>query len=118
LSSALWLWIETISKLVIKAVSAGKKLHNFILKVFFIFIRNIFRRSRKVQAGNSPYEIIPNTLNTYANHITTDIRNKDNQHVFVLKLEALKVSWRFVSTSSQLTFNKFYYFVLGQHIPL
>ncbi|CRK87777.1 CLUMA_CG001536, isoform A [Clunio marinus] len=48
------------------------------------------RRCRKVQPGSSPYEIIPNTLNTYANHITADIRNNENQHVFVLKLEALK----------------------------
>lgn len=49
-----------------------------------------FRRCRKVQAGNSPYDIISNTLNTYANYITLDILNKENSHVFVMKLEALK----------------------------
>lgn len=51
-----------------------------------------FRRCRKVQPGNSQFQLVPGTLNSYSNSITADIINKENNHLFVLKLEALKDS--------------------------
>ncbi|CAO1407451.1 unnamed protein product [Diamesa hyperborea] len=48
------------------------------------------RRCRRVQAGNTQYEIVSNSLNTYANYITTEIVNNENDHRFIFKLEALK----------------------------
>jgi hypothetical protein len=52
-----------------------------------------YRRSRNVNREKSPYEIVPNTLNTNANYITADIVDKDSGHLFVLKLEGIKVSY-------------------------
>lgn len=50
----------------------------------------IFRRCRKVQPGNSPYILIPDTLKTYKSYVTVDIKNTENGHEFVLKVEAVK----------------------------
>lgn len=58
------------------------------MHIFFIY-----RRCRKVQPDNSPYQLVPATLNTYSDSITADILNKDNGHLFVLKLEAVKVDY-------------------------
>ncbi|XP_037807600.1 neutral alpha-glucosidase AB [Lucilia sericata] len=47
------------------------------------------RRCRKVQPGNSKFALVPGSMNTYSNAITADLINKDTQHLFVFKLEAL-----------------------------
>jgi hypothetical protein len=56
----------------------------------------LIRRSRNVNYEKSPYEIVPNTLNTNANYITVDVVNKENGHLFVLKLEGLKVDLKLI----------------------
>uniref|UniRef100_U5EKN8 Glucosidase II subunit alpha n=1 Tax=Corethrella appendiculata TaxID=1370023 RepID=U5EKN8_9DIPT len=49
------------------------------------------RRLRKTSpAGDSHFELKPNTLNTFKNHVTIELENTENQHLFVLKLEAVK----------------------------
>lgn len=48
-----------------------------------------------MQPNNSPYQLVPATLNTYSDSITADILNKENNHLFVFKLEALKVRFDF-----------------------
>ncbi|XP_037936994.1 neutral alpha-glucosidase AB-like [Teleopsis dalmanni] len=48
------------------------------------------RRVRKLQPGNSKFALVPGTLNTYSDSVTADIIHKDNQHLFVFKLEALQ----------------------------
>lgn len=50
------------------------------------------RRCRKLEHNNSPYELIPGTLNTYSDSITVEIKNTKNGHLFILKVEGLKVS--------------------------
>lgn len=35
-------------------------------------------------------------MSTAATYLTVDIVNKDNNHLFVLKLEGLKVSWEWL----------------------
>lgn len=55
--------------------------------MIFIFI---FRRCRKVESGNSRFELEISTLKTYPSYITADILNKDNGHLFVFNLIALK----------------------------
>ncbi|XP_055843927.1 neutral alpha-glucosidase AB-like isoform X2 [Episyrphus balteatus] len=48
------------------------------------------RRCRKVQPGNSKFVLLPGTLNTYSDSITIDLINKDTNHLFILKVEALE----------------------------
>lgn len=48
------------------------------------------RRCRKVQPGNSPYSLVYSSLKTYKTYITVDLKNNNNGHEFVLKLEAVK----------------------------
>lgn len=50
----------------------------------------MYRRCRKVQPGNSQFQLVPGTLNSYSNSITADVINNENNHLFALKLEALK----------------------------
>lgn len=52
------------------------------------------RRCRKMEHNNSPYELVPATLNSYSDSITADLLNKNNGHIFVLKVEGVKVSLR------------------------
>lgn len=88
--------IATISKTVNKVVSAGEYF-GIVISVFkqiTDFCFSIDRRCRKIQPDNSPYELVPATLNTYSDSITADIVNKENGHLFVLKLEAVKVRKR------------------------
>ncbi|CAD7091219.1 unnamed protein product [Hermetia illucens] len=48
------------------------------------------RRCRKVTPGDSPFALVPGTLNIYSDSITTDLVNRENNHLFSLKLEALQ----------------------------
>ena len=86
--------IPAISKHAIKAAFAGK----YIMSKFLICVYNnieinlICRRCRKIQPGNSKFALVPGSLNTYSDSITAELRHKDNQHVFVFKLEALVVN--------------------------
>lgn len=50
----------------------------------------LVRRCRKVEGGDSPYELQLSTTKTFPDHITVDVLNKDNDQVFVLKLVGLK----------------------------
>lgn len=43
-----------------------------------------------MQPGNSPYSLVFSSLKTYKTYITLDLKNNDNGHDFVLKLEAVK----------------------------
>lgn len=56
----------------------------------FFFVTK--RRCRKIEHNNSPYELVPATLNTYSDSITADLVNKNNGHLFVLKVEGVQVS--------------------------
>uniref|UniRef100_A0A1B0AK62 Glucosidase II subunit alpha n=1 Tax=Glossina pallidipes TaxID=7398 RepID=A0A1B0AK62_GLOPL len=47
------------------------------------------RRCRKIAPGNSKFALVPGSMNTYSNAITVDLINKDTQHLYVVKLEAL-----------------------------
>lgn len=47
-------------------------------------------RCRSVN-GTSRYEVLVDTLSVDTSSISVEIRNNENQHLFVLKLEALKV---------------------------
>jgi hypothetical protein len=68
-------------------------------KIFFYLI---FRRSRKIQYEKSPYEVVPNTLSSQNTYITADIINKENNHLFVLKLEGVKVRMNVKKTSRKI----------------
>lgn len=48
------------------------------------------RRCRKVPADNSKFQLVPGTLNTYSDSITVDLVNKENEHLYVVKVGALK----------------------------
>ncbi|XP_055711223.1 neutral alpha-glucosidase AB [Phlebotomus papatasi] len=48
------------------------------------------RRCRKVEGGDSPYELQLSTAKTFPDHVTVDVLNKDNDQVFVLKVVGLK----------------------------
>lgn len=48
------------------------------------------RRCRKVQPGDSPYSLVYGSLKTYKTYITMDLKNNNNGHEFLLKLEAVK----------------------------
>jgi hypothetical protein len=48
------------------------------------------RRCRSVR-GPSIYEVLPETLYTDSTSVTVEIRNKENNHLFLLKLGALQV---------------------------
>uniref|UniRef100_A0A336LQR0 CSON011306 protein n=1 Tax=Culicoides sonorensis TaxID=179676 RepID=A0A336LQR0_CULSO len=48
------------------------------------------RRCRKVQPGSSPYSLVSSTLKTFKSYITLDLKNNENGHEFILKLEAVK----------------------------
>ncbi|XP_059616184.1 neutral alpha-glucosidase AB [Phlebotomus argentipes] len=48
------------------------------------------RRCRKIEPGNSPYEVQLATAKTFPDHLTVDVVNKENDHVFLLKLVGLK----------------------------
>lgn len=86
-----WQSMKLYSKSVHKAVSASKSLSR--VSHYFVLIDPLhLRRCRYYKPEVSPYEVVPNTLNTLTNHITLDIVNKENDHIFVLKLEGLKVS--------------------------
>jgi mannosyl-oligosaccharide alpha-1,3-glucosidase len=50
------------------------------------------RRCRNV-AGASNYEVLQDTLYNGAFYIEADVRNSENSHLFVMKLEALKVKF-------------------------
>lgn len=76
----------------------------------FIFCR----RSRKVQYEKSPYEIVPNTLSSHSNYITADVINKENGHLFVLKLEGVKVRKHLQVFTN---YYKIICFSIGQYIP-
>lgn len=52
----------------------------------------LFRRCRKEQPGISKFAFVPGTMNTYSNAIIADLINKDTQHLYVLKFQALVVS--------------------------
>lgn len=74
---------------------------NFNTKDVTLFPKQIFfhffsihlkkRRCRKVEHNNSPFELVPATLNSYSDSITADLINKNNGHFFVLKVEGVKV---------------------------
>lgn len=44
-----------------------------------------------MEHNNSPYELVPATLNSYSDSITADLINKNNGHFFVLKVEGVQV---------------------------
>lgn len=46
------------------------------------------RRCRYINQNESPYEVLPSTL-SIDGHMKVDIRNNENQQVFVLTLKAL-----------------------------
>jgi mannosyl-oligosaccharide alpha-1,3-glucosidase len=48
------------------------------------------RRCRKF-ASASNYELLPDTLYNELFYIEADVRNNENSHLFMLKIEALKV---------------------------
>ena len=48
------------------------------------------RRCRKVQ-GPSKYVVLPETLYTDSTSVTVEIKNNENNHLFLLKLSALEV---------------------------
>lgn len=48
------------------------------------------RRCRKVQPDNSPYQVVPGSLNTYSDSVTAELVNADNDYRFLLKVAALK----------------------------
>lgn len=72
--------------------------------------------------NESPYVLVPATLNIYSDSVTFDIKNKHNGHLFVVKVEGVKV--RFQPAQN---FDKFYknakimYFLcvcpLERHVP-
>lgn len=83
-----------------KVVSAGKHYegHHFFFsstielqQLKCISSSGLSRRCRRMQPDNSPFELVPATLNIYSDSITADIVNKENGHLFVLKLEGVKV---------------------------
>lgn len=43
-----------------------------------------------MQPDNSPFHVVPATLNTYSDSVTVDLVNADNGVLFVLKVAALK----------------------------
>lgn len=45
-----------------------------------------------MKPDNSQYQLVPGTLNTYSDSVTAEIVNNENGHLFVLKLEAVKVN--------------------------
>lgn len=47
------------------------------------------RRCRKVQPDNSQFHLVPGSLNTYSDSVTADLVNKENDHLFVVKVGAL-----------------------------
>ncbi|XP_030378135.1 neutral alpha-glucosidase AB [Scaptodrosophila lebanonensis] len=47
------------------------------------------KRSRKVQSSGSKYALVEGSLNTYSDSLTAELVNKENNHKFSLKLEAL-----------------------------
>lgn len=63
----------------------------FVFKSISLWIELFIRRCRKVEHNNSPYELVPATLNTYSDSITADLINKNNGHLFVLKVEGVQV---------------------------
>lgn len=77
-------------KHVTKVVFVGKFDFNFYNRIFLIISLYFNSRCRKVQPGNSQFQLVPGTLNTYSSSITADIVNKENDHLFVLKLAAIK----------------------------
>lgn len=74
----------------IRLVFAGEA-NQFTYPTLAYSVVHFFRRSRKVQYEKSPFEIVPNTLSSHNTYVTTDVVNKENGHLFVLKLEAVKV---------------------------
>lgn len=52
------------------------------------FVEN--RRCRKVEHNKSPYQLIPATINTYADSIEADLVNKNNGVLFMLKVEGVE----------------------------
>lgn len=47
-------------------------------------------RCRKVEPGNSVFEVVPGTVQTFRDHVNVDLINRENQHQFVLKLESVQ----------------------------
>ncbi|GAB0095795.1 neutral alpha-glucosidase AB [Sergentomyia squamirostris] len=48
------------------------------------------RRCRKVEPGDTPYEVQLSTVKIFPDHVTADILNKINQHIFTMKLTGLR----------------------------
>lgn len=49
-----------------------------------------------MEHNNSPYELVPATLNSYSDSITADLINKNNGHFFVLKVEGVQVRKKYI----------------------
>lgn len=47
---------------------------------------------RKTQPGNSKFALASGSLNSYSDSITAELINKDTQHIFSFKLEAIEGS--------------------------
>ncbi|XP_031625087.1 neutral alpha-glucosidase AB-like isoform X1 [Contarinia nasturtii] len=48
------------------------------------------RRCRKVEHNNSSFELLPATLNTHSDSIKVHLLNKNNGHIFLLKVEGVQ----------------------------
>ncbi|XP_055374971.1 neutral alpha-glucosidase AB [Condylostylus longicornis] len=48
------------------------------------------RRLRGVTPGSSPYALVAGSLNTYSDSVVADLINKETNHLFTFKLEAIK----------------------------
>lgn len=82
------------SRLATKAVSAGGYSNNLALLESSLIESLSNRRCRKVAPGNSQFELVASSVNTYSDSITADLQNKENGHAFSFKLQALKVCIR------------------------
>lgn len=65
------------------------QLHMLYIEYNHYFLFSQFRRSRKVQSSGSKYALIPGSLNTDSDSVIAELINKENDHQFSLKLEAL-----------------------------
>lgn len=63
---------------------------NFCNDICTLHINSHFSRGRRTETHNCQYEFEISTLKTYPSYITAEILNKENGHLFVFTLTALK----------------------------